>query len=86
MIWAVKEFTKRRKCREYSFCFTFPKEGKGYVQRCASAPALRGGGFEVLPGNGAVAEQDVSAGLQLVSMLSSGAGSGGHCGLVCPVL
>ena len=56
------------------------------MQRCASAPALRGGGFEVLPGNGAVAEQDVSAGLQLVSMLSSGAGSGGHCGLVCPLL
>ena len=42
----MKEFTKRRKYREHSFHFTFPREGKGWVPRYA--PALRGGGFELL--------------------------------------
>ena len=54
--------------------------------RYAPAPALRGEGFEFLSGNGEVVEQDVSVRLQLVLMLSLGAGSGGCCGLVCPVL
>ena len=40
-----------------------------------SAPALRGGGFELLSGNRMVVQQEVSAGLQLVLMISLGAGS-----------
>ena len=52
-----------------------------------AAPVLRGSGCEFSSGDGAAVEQDVSAGLQLVSMLSLGAGSS-HCGCgpVCPVL
>ena len=49
-----------------------------------AAPVLRGSGCEFSSGDGAAVEQDVSAGLQLVSMLSLGAESGGCCGLVCP--
>ena len=41
-----------------------------------NAPARRGKGFRLLSGNGVVVEQDVSFGLQLVLMLSLGAGFG----------
>ena len=43
---AVKEFTKRRKCEEQSFIFTFPREGEGWVRR--NAPTLMRRGFELL--------------------------------------
>ena len=42
-------------------------------------------GFEFLSSDGVVIEQGVSVGRQPVSMLSLGAGSGGHCGPVYPV-
>ena len=41
--WAVKEFTKRRKCREYSL-FTFQER----VMQWRDPAVLRGGGFELL--------------------------------------
>ena len=43
---AVREFTKRRKCREQSFTFTFPRERKDWVW--IPAPALRGRDCEFL--------------------------------------
>ena len=44
-MWAVKEFRKRRKCREWSF-YSLSKKGEGHgMERCA---ALRGGGVELL--------------------------------------
>ena len=62
------------------FIITFPRDGKSYVWRCvpAAALALKGEGFEFLLGNVVVAphwKQDFSVRLQLVSMLSLGAGS-----------
>ena len=76
----------KEKCRKQSFfIFTFPRQGKCSVGRNAPAPALRGRAvsfYQVM--NGAAVEHDVSTGLQLVSMLSLGAGSS-RCGLVCPV-
>ena len=41
--WAVKEFTKRRKCREYSL-FAFQER----VRQWRDPAVLRGGGFELL--------------------------------------
>ena len=41
----VKEFTKRRKCRESSF-YSHSNKGEGLVWR--ETPALRSGGFKLL--------------------------------------
>ena len=82
---AVKEFTKRRECR-VKILFLLP-QGRESAQcgRCAPAQARRGGGFGLLAGNEAVVKQDVSVMLQLVSILSLGAGSGPIL-VVCYVL
>lgn len=77
VMWAAKELTKRRKCREWSFHFYLSNGGKGLgSEKCASS-SPEGLRLCVYIGNRAVAGQDISVGLQLVSTLSLGAGSGG---------
>ena len=74
MTWAVEEFTERRKCRVYRFYFTFPPRGKGWVCRYAPAPDMRGRGCEFSLVTGWLLSRMCSVGLQLVLMLSLGAG------------